>query len=109
MELVPDIVISRSDYVVDDVIYRRTLFGDETWTVTWRAVENPEQKEETILRRSDTVGSAAVGTDTFYFVVSWRPDLRRRPLDRGAANVVTPDTVLQLTELSDAGLLTANT
>ena len=109
MELVPDIVISRSDYVVDDVVYRRSLLGDETWTVTWRATEDPEQREETVLHRSDSIGSASVGTDTFHFVVSWRPDLRRKPLDRGAEKVVTPDTVLQLTELSDALVLAAGT
>lgn len=80
MRQVPDITTSRDDIVVDDISYRRPLFGllgTERWNVTWRCVSDPRVRGEAVLQADVRYGRASLGGESFSFAVRWREDRRR--------------------------------
>ncbi len=104
MREVPDITISRDDVVVDSVIYRPAvlgLFGRPRWQVCWRSATQPGLLHCQLIDRDCRAGSAVLGDQPFSFLVRWRADRRRSILKRYDEDMVTPQTVLQLAEISN--------
>ena len=80
MRQVPCITTSHDDIVVDDVRYRRPLFGligVERWVVTWRSVSDPDSRGETVLTADARSGNSTLDGQSFSFLVRWREDRRR--------------------------------
>lgn len=105
MQEIPDITPSRPDVVVDAIKQRRSLlrcFGQRIWVVTWRSVTYPPARGVTLLTRDTRAGSATLAGESFSFLVRWRGDLRRPALRTYDEDVVTPLSVMQLTEFPSA-------
>lgn len=83
MRDVPIISTLNPDIVVDEMRYRRGLFGRGYWVVSWRRGPEGSPCTRTRLHPGERGGEASLDGHRFRFDVRWRAE-RRRALMRQA-------------------------